>query len=295
MQQLLFNLANTRGDAATRASTPGRKGGMSNARIKQNMRRAVVCWLQNQDAPLGIATDTVTRVSRFKADLAAFWSRSLRNPQKEGPSRILQPVKTAIFQCYTERDECWAECTHSAGILPRLHDCKERRTALESEIRRQEPELKDTNTLFEEYAQWNYDKTRNRAYHRLQRDIQSLEHALLKGTRFEQIRAAQVADVLYLAVPSGLVSADELADGWGLLWVQPDLTVTLKREAEWRDCLPGNRLHLVQNIAAAASKDMLYARGIRATTEGKYYLTRPPRGHRQPQRLRLERHQPEVH
>lgn len=279
-QQLFFDL-----DFSNHASgAPGSPGW----RRRMALQRAVVRWLcERTPAPTGLALNVVTRVSRLRADIGAFWSRPVRNHHEEGPAQILIPERTALVQCHLEREECWPDCTKSAGILPKLKAHKDELIAVEAEIRRREPGLKDTNTLFEEYAEWRYELSNNRDYHRLKLDIERMEHGLYHGTKFERIRSAQLADRLYLAVPSGVVDPGELADGWGLLWVEPDLTVREMISPEERNCLPSNRTHLVQNIAAAATRSVLFAYGLNRATTGGLVFVKPPRAHRQPQSLTL--------
>ena len=213
---------------------PASEADMQNDRARGQRRRllqrAVLAHLHGEEPPTGAALDVPTRISRFKADVGAFWSRPVRNSAELGPSRILEPKKTMLVQCHAEREECWGDVTRSDALMPAIEQRKAERRELEEKIREQEPELKDPNTLFEEYAEWHYDRTRNRRYHQIQKEIRRLEHALMQGTRFEQIRAAHVADELYLAVPAHLIDPDELADGWGLLWVHSDLSIEVRRE-----------------------------------------------------------------
>lgn len=229
---------------------------------RQAIQRAVLRWLEATDQPTGIAADVITRISRLRADVAAFWSAPARNPHSEGPPRIMQPTRTLIVQCHAERDECWPDCIRSAEILPQLKTHKAELAQVQETIRQEEPHLRDNNSLFEEFAEWRYENSGNHHYHSLKRAIDKLEHALYHGSKFERIRQAQVADYLYLAVPAGLVEPSELADGWGLLWVEPDLTVREMAKAEARDCLPDNRLHLIQNLAAACRDHTLLAHGV---------------------------------
>jgi hypothetical protein len=237
-------------------SAPRRRNG------RQTVQRAVMRWLEENDAPTGVAGDVVTRISRLKADVAAFWSAPARNPHSEGPNRIMRPVRTMIVQCHLERDECWPDCMRSNEILPKLKTLKAELVQVQEAIRQDEPHLRDDNSLFEEYAEWRYEESGNHHYHRVRRAIEKLEHGLYHGTKFERIRQAQVADFLYLAVPAGLVEPDELADGWGLLWIEQDLTVREMAKAEARDCLPDNRMHLIQNLAGACRDHTLMAHGV---------------------------------
>ena len=250
---------------------------------KKRLKRAVLRWLFRTEPPTAAGEAVVTRISRIRADVAAFWSRPVRNRSDEGPSRILTPVRTAIFQCYANREEFWPEAGRSEQILPQLQHLRSQAAELESRIRREEPELREDGTLFEELAQWRYDKSRNREYRQLRRQIDKAEHALYSGTKFERVRSADLADELYLAVPAGLISADELADGWGLLWVADDLSVSVAAEPAPRECLPANRLHLVQNIASVAAGSVLFTAGIRRQRRGGAVFVKKPRGHRKPE------------
>jgi hypothetical protein len=253
---------------------------------RQAIRRAALRWLEQTAPPTGVATYVVTRIQRTRADVAAFWSEPLRNHACEGPDRILTPVRTAIIQCYAEREECWPDCTRSQEMLPKLKVLKNELAEVEAVIRQEEPALRDTNALFDEYAVWRYEESHNRRYHALRRSIGRVEGSLYAGTSFERIRSAQLADRLYLAVPAGLVEGVELADGWGLLWVEDDLSVRVVVEAEARECLPANRFHLVQKIAAAAKVSELLANGV-ARREETVILARPMRRRRTQETVRL--------
>lgn len=266
-------------DAATNAPP-------SDARRRRHIRRAAMRWLVAERAPTGAACDVITRIRRIRADVAAFWSQPVRNSQSEGPERILQPEHTLIIECSSRRDQCWPDCADSARVAPQLVELRHKQAELESDIRRDEPHLRDTNTLFEEYAEWRYDHTRNPDYKRLRAEIENLEHALYAGTRFERIREAALADELYLAVPEELIEPEELADGWGLLWIRNDMSVEVKRQAVVRDCLPDNRFHLVQNIAAASLDANLFATGIRRSGDTVTFV-RQPRGRRRPEHPEL--------
>ncbi|MFA4943811.1 MAG: hypothetical protein WC789_03820 [Lentisphaeria bacterium] len=272
------------GKAARRAADD-----QATARRRAALRLAAVKWLLEQEPPPNaFAVNVCTRLSKFHADLAAFWSQPVRNPEDEGPYQLLRPIRTAIVQLCLTRDECWPDFTRSQELAPKLRDLKAESHRLEQQIRGSEPHLRDGAALFEEYADWRYDLSTNRDYHRLRKEIDRTEHALYRGTEFERIRQAALADHLYLAVPAGLIDPAELADGWGLLWVDPNLKVTVQYPAEARNCLEGNRLHLVQNIAAAAADAVRFQLGLLQRGDGAHCLVLPPRGHRKPRRLRLE-------
>lgn len=268
------------------SSARSRSERMHVGRRRLALQRSVLAWLQREDPPTGAALRVITRISRLRADAAAFWSRPVRNPHDTGPTQVLEPVRTAIFQCHVERDDCWPDCAKSGTILPQLRALKQELVAVERHIRSEEPNLRRTDTLFEEYAEWRYDDSANRDYPRLRHTIEKMEHSLYHGTMFERIRSAQLADRLYLVVPAGVVNADELADGWGLLWVHDDFRVQVISEAENRECLSSNRLHLIQNIAAAAKQAVLFQSGVRELDD-RVLLVQRPRSHRRPESRRL--------
>ena len=243
---------------------------------RRELRRAVLAWLALDDAT-GVATDVPTRISRYLADVAAFWSRPARNRGDEGPGTVLRPYGTTIVECRRTREECWPDCNNSQELSPQLLKLRQDQRRREAQIREREPQLRGNDMLFDEYTEWQYDKSRDRGYHELRRRICKLEAALYRGTRFEGITRARLADRCYLAVPAGAVDPHELADGWGLLWVDRRLRVKVVAAATQEPCRDENRLHLVQNIAAAAQAQVLFANGIARRGRRAVFLPLPRR------------------
>ena len=221
-------------------------------------KRALVAWFACQN-PSGIGLKVATRFSRYYADVAAFWSV----PRK----KLLHPEKTVVVEIRTGREKCWPECARKDELLPCLRQLKEQKAQLEAVIRKTEPELRDSDSLFEDFDIWDYSRSGNRDYQRCCREIEETEHSLYNGSRFEQIRRARVANFLYLAVPRGAVHPYELADGWGLLYLNPDFGVEEVKQAEHWDCPEENKFHLVQNIAISNLKNTLFSLGIRLNSE----------------------------
>ena len=241
----------------------------------KDMRRAVVGWLLPEE-PSGMGLMVPTRISRFQADVAAFWSKSVRQQGR----KILYPIKTVIVEIRHDREQCWPDCAAKNELLPMLRVEKEKRRELEAIVRENEPELKLDDNLFPEYESWNYAHSTNKEYHQCGNRINEIERALYNGSRFDKIRQAQLADHLFLAVPAGSVHPHELADGWGLLYVNDNLAVELIKEPAAWNCPMENKLHLVQNISAACLKNMLFTNGINVDKNGKSNFVRPPRRRR---------------
>lgn len=236
-----------------------------------NIKQALIGWLLQQD-PTGIAIRVPTRISRYLADIAAFWSLPV--------NKLLTPQRTMIIEIRHGREACWPDCADKELLLNLLREAKSIKTELEKRIQREEPELVDTNVLFEEYRDWNYHESKNSYYHETCRKVEKLEHAIYKGSRFEMIRTGRVADLLYLAVPENSVTPDEVADGWGLLYFNNHGKVTEVKPAESWNCSVKKRQHLIQNIATVNSQDMLFKNGIRCAKNKTVSFTKAPKRRR---------------
>ncbi len=242
--------------------------------------QTALLWLTRQGVA-GLCTDVPTRLRRYKANVAAFWNTAVSNPSPNGPSKRYVPCETVLVECRRSREQCWPDTAKSNILLPQMLELKSRRAEMECEIRVCEPGLQDASVLFEEYSEWHYDKSDNPAYQKLRRQITKIEAALYKGSRFEALRKANVADSLYLAVPERTVHPHELAEGWGLLWISENQKLRVIAEAERRVCTDENRFHLVQNIAAMAQRHVLFSHGVYNQAED-YYIARQPRRRRRP-------------
>jgi hypothetical protein len=234
----------------------------------REIRQALAAWVLKRE-PTGIGFKVPTRISKFQADIAAFWS----TPK----GRYLNPECTVIIEIRRDREECWPECSHQDTLLPTLRSLKEKREELRAWIREHEPELRRDDNLFDEYVDWDYDLSSKREYHRCMKQIRETEKALYNGSRFEMIRRGGVANLLYLAVPDGTVSPDEIADGWGLIYWKNDLSIEVIRKPDTISCKEKARLHLIQKITEANMKDFMQAHGIRRIPDGRFGLTTPPR------------------
>lgn len=232
----------------------------------KQLQRAVLGWLVPQK-PTGVGVNVPTRFSRFQADIAAFWSKPRR--------KHLVPGKTMIVEIRRNRQQCWPHCANHNELLPELKKLKSIKNSLEADIRRNEPELKDTDNLFDEFETWRYEESKNQEYHKCRRDIEIVEQALYQGSRFERIRQSHLADLLYLAVPENSVHPHEIADGWGLLFIS-GFNVKVVKEAENWNCPEENKFHFIQQIAASDKKHLLFAHGIRADRESKPIFTPVP-------------------
>lgn len=232
-------------------------------------RQAVICWLLKKK-PTGMALSVPTRISRFRAGIGAFWAKPNRK-------RVLHPTKTMALEIRFKRDECWPDITNKDDLLGELKQLEQKKDTIEKIIRLKEPRLRASDNLFDDIEDWNYENSRNPEYHRCLKKLEKTRRALYAGSLFEQIRSAGVVDYLYLAVPHGLVEPEELANGWGLLYINQDLTVSEVKKAKSEETTAEGKLHFIQNIAAASMRNVLFSLGINLSPSGEITRTRPPR------------------
>lgn len=258
-------------------------GGNARSRIF-NLRLAVLKWLSCTTQPDGWATDVPLKAASLKADVAAYW-QALRRHKQLGVTLVV-PKRTVVVLCAEDRQACWPECSHPEDILAEIMALREKMQQAELGIRSGEPHLREENVLFEEFAFWDYAKSKDPTYQQLRTRLKNLEESLYRGTRLNKIARTQVADEMYLAVPEGEVAPHEVIAGWGLLSVAKDLNVSVAKEATERECLPEARMHLLQNMLSASRRTIAEAQGLQISAKGWRYV--------QPPRLRKPRHKPEL-
>lgn len=232
------------------------------------LRQAALGFLAAQH-PAGVAGYVPARFRKYQVAAAAFWTRDF--------GRIKQVVRTAIVEIYDHRDRCFADCAENRQLRDAIHALREEREKLEAEIRASEPHLADTDDLFSEFRTWHYERSNHPDYLKLRRRLEKLQHALYHGSRLERIRRAGVADLLYLAVPAGTLGEDEIAIGWGLIYIYPNGRIEVRREPETQYCESAARNHLALNIAAAAAGSVLFSAGVQLGGNGAVRFSRPPR------------------
>lgn len=220
--------------------------------------------------PDAVALQVPARFRKYQVTAAGFWrgdGRNYRNVER-----------TAVVVLYERFEHCFSDCADRDARLEAIHALRAEKELLEAEIRRTEPELGATDDLFSEFRRWDYASSRNPRYRKLSRQLEKLRHALHQGSRLEHIRQTGVADLCYLAVPEGLVAPDEIAAGWGLVYLGQDRSFRLAREAEMQTITTqeGRRI-LAQNIAVSASAAVLFAAGIDRSRNGGVAYRRPPR------------------
>jgi len=221
------------------------------ALTQKQLKRAAMAFLASLQ-PSGLAIDAAAG-GRCRADAAAFWMEK---------GRI---TRTAIAQVQS----CLDPGDGKDELFGALKLARMEREVLEQEIRRTEPGLRDSSQLFTEFADWNYEVSKNPAYRECLQKIRKLEHALYQGTRLERLIRTKTASELYLIVPENAVAPDYPLNGCGLVYIKNDLSFELVVPAGQQENVSKEyQLRLALNIAASDQQDVLFANGI-LTAGGK--------------------------
>ena len=235
------------------------------------LHQAVFAQLVKNGAA-GAALHVPCRKQKFKASVAAYFTDS-RKYLNELQSCVLVDI-------YSRRNQCIPECAGSQAVAAELAGLRKKRSAMEEQIKLDEPELRVEDELFDEFRSFDFARSTNKEYHQLCRRINSLQQSLYKGTRMEQLARSAVADYLIIAVPENVISEDELPDNWGLWYISEELKVREIKAPTKQNCTPESRLHMLQNIGRCALNNVLFANGVRINADKSVRFTRIPRARR---------------
>lgn len=239
--------------------------------MNQKFIRIAAAGFLAQLKPDGLGIDIRTRISRLKADAGAFFLSAGR--------KTVDVARTILVVTSLDRDDCWIDASRKADLLAALTAAKEEKTAIEEELKTKEPDLKD-DSLFPESQIWDFSRAKSRKYHSCLRKIERLEHAIYHGSKFERLMYEKTADEFYLVVPKGLITACELPEQWGLVYVNDDASIEVVREAEKCECFPAARTDFALRVTAGSAADFMLANGISLKDGAVRFHPRPK--HRKP-------------
>ena len=254
--------------------------------LRLALRRAAIKWLLDQtpDPHVAIGTDVPTHGSVCRADVGAAWFTSQRVRLGDGHVVTLQvPSRTILVLCSTSRQDCWPQCTDAERLLSEIATLKRELRDIEQQIRANEPELRDTNMLFDEYAVWNYHASKDKNYHRLVRHIAQMEGTLFKGSRLSKLGRSMTANEIYLAVPKGVLTPDEILSSWGMLEIDPKTLESKElKPAEKLTAAPELQASLAMAIAECSTRQVADCHGLKINENKPASIVKMPTFRRTP-------------
>lgn len=212
------------------------------------------------------ATEVPCPISRFRCDAAGYLDPLPRRYEPSPGSWRAAAAQSVIIECKQSRADFLRDSRQTPELLARREQLESARRALEDRIIRvSEPQLRRGGTsLFLEMERWDFDKSRLGSYRRIVGELRRIDEALHGQTKFWLLRQYRLADRLYLAAPRGVLKAEEVPPGWGLLEPVADPVPGLppfriRVEAPDLNAHDNRRQRLLRNIAAATSRRALAA------------------------------------
>ncbi len=231
-----------------------------------------------------VGTEVACPIPRWRADVAGYSDgvRAGRKGEKRQPFTAIVECKQARADFLKDRADRDSLLRQREELLRKLREEEERLLArvegLVGEGAEGETGCAVVGTevavsrefLFPQLEVLKDEAARWPGHREIVRELAGLDHRLYGHTKFALLSAYRQADVLYVAAPRGMVRADELPRGWGLVegervkgeegageagesgeWVGE---FEVRVEAERLACAEGKRVRLLRNIAVRGSR-----------------------------------------
>ncbi len=205
------------------------------------LERLAFLWAQENGYPLAALEISLPKC-RYRADVAAY------RPQKNG---AIGP--TVVFECKQSAPDLRRDDCRSPQTLARLESVYRRQQILEKNLRVHYPTLRTGETLFPEWDAPDFAGLDHRGYRRVTRELIALQRQLRDGRKFEKLARYACANLFFLVLPNEILREAEAPLGWGLLTEQEG-ALALRRKPVWHDSSAPARLHILQKIAAAGTR-----------------------------------------
>lgn len=182
-------------------------------------------------------------------------------PDPDPPAALrraaMRGVRTVIVECKATRADFLsdrAELDHADREHARLRARRDR--IREQLLARWEPHLRRTGeTLFTETDGWNVGQSRLASVRQADRDERLAAEALRSQVKFARMARWRLADRLYLCTPGGLLRANEVPKGWGLVEVTRG-ALRVRVPAPELDCPEPRRWRAVTCVQRRAQREV---------------------------------------
>jgi hypothetical protein len=123
----------------------------------------------------------------------------------------------AIFECKQSRTDLFRDnrCQHE--LKRNLLALQDRRERLERLLAPHYPSLRTSDSLFPEWATFDFTKVDHRTYNQTIQKIVRIQRQLFENTKFDLITRYGLGNLHYLVTSPELVDPREVPLGWGLL------------------------------------------------------------------------------
>jgi len=205
------------------------------------LKEMALQWAREHRLLLGGVEVRLPR-SNYRADAAAATPRVLSDN-----------AVTAVFECKVSRADFLRDSAAEAETARTVARLNRRLIALRELIGSHRPDLRRGEELFPEFDAYDLRGLRHETHDRLVAQLRIAQHKLHDGTKFSRLLRWRAASFLYLVVPAGLITPNEVPEGWGLLERDGD-TLTLSLKPCLNVTTPAERVALLERIAMAGNR-----------------------------------------
>ncbi|MEM0895542.1 MAG: hypothetical protein AAGJ79_01560 [Verrucomicrobiota bacterium] len=211
-------------------------GGETEAHLE--LKRQALVWSQRQGFWIG-ALEVRLPNCNYRADAVGY--RPSRRSGEVGES--------VVFECKQARSDFLKDTANLETSRARLGEVRERVRGLEELLGLHHPHLRKGETLFPEFDGVDLQSVEHEGYRRARRAEEELERKIFGGTKFDDLTRWKVANGFYLVVSPGIVAAEEVPRGWGMLESGLDGNLTVRKRPERFEADKSTGLKLLEGIA----------------------------------------------
>ena len=144
--------------------------------------------------------------SRFRVDVAA-----VRLDRRQGEATV------AVFECKQSRGDLDRDNHRQNELTAKLKNLQERRDKLECLLAVHYPSLRTSDSLFPEWATFDFLAIDHAAYRQTIQKIACIQRQVFDNTKFDLMSRYKLGNLHYLVTTPGLLNEHEIPLGWGLL------------------------------------------------------------------------------
>ena len=144
--------------------------------------------------------------SRFRVDVAA-----VRLDRRQGEATV------AVFECKQSRGDLDRDNHRQNELTAKLKNLQERRDKLECLLAVHYPSLRTSDSLFPEWATFDFLAIDHAAYRQTIQKIACIQRQVFDNTKFDLMSRYKLGNLHYLVTTPALLNEHEIPLGWGLL------------------------------------------------------------------------------
>jgi hypothetical protein len=144
--------------------------------------------------------------SRFRVDVAA-----IRFDRLQGEPTV------AVFECKQCREDLDRDNQCRSQLKAKLEALQERREKLERLLAVHYPSLRTSDSLFPEWATFDFRTIDHTAYQQTMQKIAHIHRQLFANTKFDLMTLYKLGNLHYLVTTPELLHPREVPLGWGLM------------------------------------------------------------------------------